>query len=319
MPLVSFEKNLINAVKKSGSGVVTIIVDSVGVDDDGTPIQRVGSGVIISSDGTIVTTHSVIENSDKIHIFFKDGCEHEGRILGVDQETNIALLMTDTHEHGCFPVPMMDAEDADVGSIGLVLGHSEVSKGIAVSWGVLSHTWIGGDDFWSDELYVLQGGGLIMQAGAGVVDVHGNLIGLCDNRINGHDGSWAILPVNTLRRVGDALKRDGSIRRGWLGVCGKKPYQTSSNAHPGVTISKVMDGSPAAKLGMQSGDVILAVNDVAVEDVSTLRRKITSIMPGKSVRLRVSLMQNPEQVVDVTLDDLQSDSDRQRLCFTRSL
>jgi len=319
LPLVSFEKNLINAVKKSGSGVVTIVVELSSNDQDKVPNERVGSGVIISSDGTIVTTHSVVEGGETFHVLFKDGCRHEGRILGVDRETNIALLITDTHEHGCFPVPMMEAEDSEVGSIGLVLGHNEVSKGIAVSWGVLSHTWIGGDDFWSDQLYVLQGGGMITQAGAGVVDVHGCLIGVCDNKINGHDGSWAVIPVSTLRKVEKVLKQDGSIQRGWLGICGEKPYQNPMYAKPGVTISKVIDGSPAANLGVKRGDVILAVNDAAVQDVSSLRRKITSNKPGQTVKLKVSSAEQLEQIMDITLDELINSKKRQRRCLTRSL
>ncbi len=313
-----FEKSLVDAVQTASSGIVTIVV-SVESDDQDGKVIRTGSGVIIDDNGTIVTTHSVIDGGDSFQVLFQDGCHHDGRIIGSDRETNVALLITDEHAHGCFPIPMGEAGDIELGSIGLVLGNTPISRGISVGWGVMSHSWLGGDDGYCDPLHILQGSSMVTQTGSGVVDVHGNLIGICDNKISGFNGAWAIIPTSTLKRVSRILEKDHSISRGWLGVCINEPYKDQMDNSGGVKISLIVDESPASNIGLKVGEFILTADGEAIKDVNSLRRKITSIQPDKSVKLTIRSSDDARRTVNVPLTKLIDNPQRSCRCRTRSL
>ena len=320
--LMEMESAIIKAVEISSSGVVGIEVKYAATADQ-IAHSHWGDGVIIADDGSIVTTQSLIEGSEAITIMFLDGCHHEGNVVGSDRESNLALLITEAHEHGCFPVKMSTVEAPLTGSIGILIGHNWISKGVSVGMGILSKTWLGGDDFWVDPLCLVQSGDQMIQTGVGVVSSRGHLIGICDNHVTDADGSWTVIPANTIKRVAAKLKQDGKIERGWAGLfCNCDNNDSHASPPPregGVEILDVVDDSPAFLAGITAGDYIISIDDKPTRKSSDLRRSFTSMKPGQKVEVRIYNKQQEFRDVTLTLTELVFNGDRSRRCSTRSM
>ncbi len=322
--LENFQNKLSNAVNTASSGIVSIYVEtnkSTGVNDKSST-SRMGAGVIIDPTGTLVTTCSTIEGGKGFTVMYQDGCSLSAKVVGKDMETNIAILKTENHEHGCFPVPIEVGSITNTATIGLIMGHTNISKGIATSWGVLSQSWMGGDDFVSDPLYCIQTGELLTKSGTAVVDVTGKLIGICDNFVSGNRGVWTIIPSPTIVEVTNRLSTNGKIDRGWLGIRCQSPSKNSLHGDPnspGVEVTEVVIGSPAEKSGISVGDLIIAIDGIDVNETSSLRRKVTGNKQAEVTTLKIHDGQGQERDLKVQLTSLTTDPKRQRHCPTRTL
>ena len=319
--LETFQDKLSKAVNIASSGIVSIHVETGEMIDpeDCFKKGRMGAGVIIDPTGTLITTCSTISDGKKFTVMFQDGCTHSASVVGMDMETNLAVLETDNHEHGCFPVPTEIGVIRETGTIGLIMGHTTISKGIATSWGVLSQSWMGGDDFVSDPLYCIQTGELLTKSGTAVVDVTGKLIGICDNFVSGNRGVWTIIPSSTIVEVAKRLSEDGKIDRGWLGIrCEPYPDGAKDTAS-GVQVTEVVTGSPAEKSGISIGDRIVSIDGLVINETSLLRKKITGNITANFTALKIYSEAGLQKEIKLKLTHLSIDSDRQRHCPSRTL
>lgn len=321
--LESFQDKLTSAVNTASSGIVSIYVETrtaAHINDRSTS-NRMGAGVIVDPTGMLITTCSTIENGIKFTVMFQDGCTHIASVVGIDFETNLAILKTENHEHGCFPVPIEIGSLRQSGTIGLIMGHTNISKGIATSWGVLSQSWMGDDDFLSDPLYCIQTGELLTKSGTVVVDVTGKLIGICDNFVSGNRGVWTIIPSSTIIEVAKRISSDGKIERGWLGVrcqsfSSNSRHGTTSRDIRGVEVTEVVVDSPAEKSGITVGDIIVSIDGMDVKETSILRKKITGNKIADFTTLKLSNEDGELRDLKIRLTTLSSDPKRQRHCPT---
>ena len=326
MSLESFQDKISSAVNSASSGIVSIYVVIQDNPDraNTSNSKRIGAGIIIDPTGTLVTTYTIIEGFQSLIVMYQDGCSHKATVVGIDKETNLAILKSGNHEHGCFPVPIELSSVRNAGTIGLIMGNTTFSKGIATSWGVLCDCWMGGDDFISDPLYCIQAGELLSNSGTAVVDITGKLIGICDNFISGNRSIWTIIPSTTIVEVAKRLTADGKIDRGWLGiVCQPDPnisLITAASANfRGVQVTEVLENSPAHLSGIIGGERIVSISGVEIAETSILRKKITGISPQDPTTL-ILLNNNGElREFDVKLTTLSYEPDRQRHCPSRSM
>ncbi|MFC2150396.1 S1C family serine protease [Calditrichota bacterium] len=320
--LESLEKDIIAAVKDASSGIVGIEI-TYAADDSGHVSSRWGDGVIIEEDGSIVTTQSLIEGATRIVVMFQDGCSHEGTVLGSDRETNLALVMTPAHAHGCFPVKIKTTDNPPTGSMGILIGHNWISRGVSAGIGLISQTWLGGDDFWSDPLCLIQTADQLVQPGVGVVNTQGSLIGICDNHAAESSGAWTIIPSATIKRVIEKLRVDGEIERGYAGLfCNCDLNDAHVNQPPeggGVEILRVANDSPAMSAGIQPGDYVVSMDDKQALTANDLRLAITALLPGQKVQMGVVSEGGSKRIVTLTLGELDDYSNRNRRCTTRSM
>lgn len=320
--LLDFEEEIIGAVKATRSGIVGIEVtfDSSGATEQD---SRWGDGIIINDNGDIITTETLISGYTGLTVMFQDGCHHKGRVVGVDRESNLALLSTAQHDHGCYPVKIKTIDLPPAGSIGILIGHNWVAKGVTAGMGLISHTWLGGDDFWVDPLCMIQTSDQLVQTGVGVVNARGELIGICDNYIADAKGSWTVIPTATIKRVAEKLSRDKEIKRGWAGLFCNCDYNDAHVVPPppegGIEILSVVSNSPAETAGLQPGDYVVRIDKEIIKKSNDLRRKITSMLPGQKILLTVSDNRNDKREVLLELSELEHKSDRSRRCSTRSM
>ncbi|MBM3328251.1 MAG: serine protease [Calditrichaeota bacterium] len=319
-PMTTLQDGVRSAIDAARSGSVSIevsLVDSV-AESEG-EAKRLGAGVVIDPSGTIVTTQNTVEGGRSFVVIFLDGCRYRGQPTGIDRETNLAFLATAQHEHGCYPVTLAIDVRAEPGTIGVVIGHTPITRGVAAAWGVLALTWMGGDDYLSDPLYLIQAGDLLMASGSGVIDLKGRLVGICDNWITGHPGSWTVIPTATIDRVGRHLKANGVIQRGWIGLCCSEVAGGESRSATALRVNEVMPGSPAAYAGILSGSLITAISGEPVNNLNDLRRKITGVRNGTSLKVKLQMENGTDCEVEIDPVQLADDPTRDRRCSSRSI
>lgn len=314
------QKRIHQAIEKSSSGIVCIEVNLKTNNSPNNPEhERVGCGVIADSEGTIVTTYNLIKDAKNLTILFQDGCQTNAQIIGYDHETNLAILNTTPHEHGCFPIPLKIKKPVKVGEIGLILGNSVLTKGISTGWGLLSQSWMGEGDHWSYPLLALQSNEIISHTGSAIVDLKGNLIGILDINYAGHKGVWMVITASTIKNVKDIIKQNKTVPRGWLGLICDCEYKPTQEHLAGVRVLTVAPHSPAEKAGIKPNYLIKAIDDVQVSNVVQLRKIITSKSPNTLVKLDLLDDNDKPTTQTITLTNIQDEANRFRRCNTRSL
>ena len=255
-----------------------------------------GSGVIVSPQGHVLTNNHVIENADGIEVILMDGRKTSARVIGTDPETDLALLKI---ELGDLPVIVLgQMEQLQIGDIVLAIGNP-FGVGQTVTSGIVSalgRTQLGintFENFIQTDAAINPG-----NSGGALVDVQGHLMGINTaiySRSGGNMGIGFAIPVSTARQVMEDLIRDGKVTRGWIGV---EPRELSSeaaenvklpaaaqSAGQGVLIAGVLQNGPAARAGIRPGDVILQVQNKPVRNVAELLRLVADLPPGQSARL----------------------------------
>lgn len=276
------------------------------------PIERgVGSGVIVSADGTILTNHHVIDGADKIIVQMNDGKTFDAEVVGSDPPSDLAVLKIEAED---LPfLTMGDSDQVRVGDIVLAIGNP-LGIGQTVTSGIISakgrQTGISDgtfQDFLQTDAPINQG-----NSGGALVNVKGELIGINSqilSRSGGNIGIGFAIPSNMAKTVKEQLVADGKVRRGRLGV-GIQPLtenlaeQFNAKGRKGVLVNQVMQNSAADKAGIERDDIILEVNGEAIEDPNSLRNKIAGTRPGTAVRLKI-LRDGNEQELTATLDEFE--------------
>ena len=277
------------------------------------PSSSLGSGVIVSPQGIILTNHHVIEGADEIEVAFADGRKRNAKLIGSDPETDIAVLKIDATDLPN-PITLGKMESVQVGDVVLAIGNpfgvgQTVTSGIVSALGRNQLGINTFENFIQTDAAINPG-----NSGGALVDTKGNLIGINTaiySRSGGNMGIGFAIPINTAKQVMESILTNGSVTRGWIGV---EPQNLSKELAEslnlpkdttGVLITGVLEGGPADKAGMKPGDVLTQVNGQAVNDVVTLLNRIAQTSPGdeakvallrkgKSMTLKVQVGKRPK-------------------------
>src|SRR3954467_9567959 len=256
------------------------------------PVTGQGSGFFISADGYAVTNNHVVDGADKVEVTTDDGKTYTAKVIGTDPRTDVALIKVSGRND--FPFAKLSDSKPRVGDWVLSVGNP-FGLGGTVTAGIVSASGrdIGNgpyDDFIQIDAPINKG-----NSGGPAFDMNGNVIGVNTAIFSPSGGSVGIgfdIPASTAKLVVAQLKDKGAVTRGWLGV--QVQPVTSDIADSlglkearGAIVDNPQDGSPAAKAGIEAGDVITAVNGTAIKDSRDLARTIATLAPGTSVKLDV--------------------------------
>lgn len=256
--------------------------------------RALGSGVVVSADGYILTNHHVVDGADQISVELSDRRTFDAKLIGSDAPSDLALLKIEARS---LPVlPLGDSEKVRVGDICLAVGNP-LGIGEAVTAGIISArgraTGLSDgsfEDFLQTDAAINQG-----NSGGALVNTRGELIGINSQILSPSGGNIGIgfaIPSNMARNVMDQLKGGGKVRRGKLGIGiqGITSDLARSMNLPevrGVLVNSVDPGGPGEHAGLKPGDVITAVNGRRVDDANALRNQIAATSPGSEVELKI--------------------------------
>lgn len=258
--------------------------------------QGLGSGVIVSEEGYIITNNHVIDNADEIKITLFDGIELDAEIVGADPASDIAVLKVDHEELKA--IPLGDSDELRVGEMVLAIG-SPLGNQFAhsVSMGIVSASGRSGLRLNQFENYIQTDAAINPgNSGGPLINVDGELIGIntaIASRSGGNQGLGFAIPINMARNVMESLITDGRVARGYLGISlGGEVDRTMARAlgmdNPrGFVIGDVVEDGPAAEAGLQEGDVVVRLNGKIVRDFYDFRVAIANSAPGTKVDIEV--------------------------------
>ena len=260
-----------------------------------------GSGVIVSPAGYLLTNNHVVEGADDIEVSLGDGRTARATLIGTDPESDIAVLKIDLDK---LPVLAFgDVDHARVGDVVLAIGNpfnvgQTVTSGIVSALGRNALGINTFENFIQTDAAINPG-----NSGGALVDVRGELVGINSAIYSESGGSLGIgfaIPVSMAKQVMEQLVKSGRVSRGWLGVemtelTPEQAKQLGVLDQSGALIARVVPGSPAARAGLRSGDVVRSLNGKAVVDSATLLREITALAPGQTAELVVVRNGNEQQ------------------------
>jgi Do/DeqQ family serine protease len=279
------------------------------------PRQRqsaLGSGVVVTTDGYILTNNHVVEGADDVSVDFVDGRTLSAKVIGTDKPSDLALLKINGTN---FPAVMLGDSDAvKIGDVVLAVGNP-LNIGQTVTMGIISakgrSTGVGDgsyEDFLQTDAPINHG-----NSGGALVNTKGQLVGINSQIVSNSDGNIGIgfaIPANMARRVMTDLRTSGKVTRAQLGVTVQTVTADMAESlglkqAGGVIVSSVAPGSAADKAGLKRGDVINSLNGQAVHDMNTLRNRVAEAGPGTNAELTIT-RDGSEQHVTVRLEQLQA-------------
>jgi serine protease Do len=267
-----------------------------------------GSGFFISADGFAVTNNHVVDGADKVEVTTDDGTIHTAKVIGTDPRTDVALIKVD----GVKDMPFAKLSDAQprIGDWVLAVGNP-FGLGGTVTAGIVSARGrdIGSgpyDDFIQIDAPVNKG-----NSGGPTFNTAGDVMGVNTAIYSPSGGSVGIafaIPAQTVKAVVDQLKDKGSVSRGWIGVqiqpvTAEIADSLGLKKPEGALVAEPQANGPAAKAGIESGDVITKVNDIPVKDARELARTIGGMAPGQTVKL-VVVHKGQDKNLSMTLGEL---------------
>jgi serine protease DegQ len=262
---------------------------------DDEPVSSLGSGVLVSSEGIIITNHHVINDADQIEVALSDGRKLKAKMIGSDPETDIAVLKIDTPNLPT-PITLGKMDSVQVGDVVLAIGNpfgvgETVTSGIVSAMG-RDHVGINTfENFIQTDAAINPG-----NSGGALIDTHGSLIGINTAIYSNNGGSMGIgfaIPINLAKQVMESIIKNGGVTRGWIGVEPQNlsPDLAKSIGLPqntrGVIISGVLEGGPADRGGIRPGDVITSINMKSIVDVRDLLNQVAAMQPGQTVTFNV--------------------------------
>jgi serine protease Do len=274
--------------------------------------QSLGSGVIVSSDGYIVTNNHVVEQASEIKVTLIDKKSFKAKLIGSDPKTDIAIIKIDAKE---LPVvPLADSEKLQVGEFVLAIGNPfglshTVTMGIISAVGRADVGIADYEDFIQTDAAINPG-----NSGGPLVNIKGEIIGINTaifSKTGGYQGIGFAVPSNMVRAVKEQLTREGKVTRGWIGVTIQEltpdiAQKFGLKYSQGVLVSDVIKGSPAYKAGIVRGDIIIEFGGKKVKDVGTLRNMVAQSKIGSRVEIKI-LRRDKEITVTATITELPAD------------
>ncbi len=252
-----------------------------------------GSGVITSADGHILTNSHVVKDADEIKVTLSDKRTFDAKVVGVDPESDIAVIKIDAKD---LPVAKLgDSSKLRVGEIVVAIGNpfglnQTVTQGIVSAQGRTNMGILDYEDFIQTDAAINPG-----NSGGPLVNIYGEVIGIntaIASRSGGYQGIGFAIPSNSAKLIMEDLAKDGRVRRGLLGVniqavdesLAKSFGRTNTD---GALVSQVIEGSPAEKAGVKAEDIILKFNDQPVKDHSHLKNLVGKEKPGTTAKLTI--------------------------------
>ena len=268
-----------------------------------------GSGVIISKDGYILTNNHVVEGADEVQVKLAvSGKEYIAKVVGADAKSDIAVLKIEAKDLPA--ITLGDSEQIEIGDLVLAIGNP-FGLGQTTTMGMISAMGRGNvgldyEDFIQTDAAINPG-----NSGGALVDAHGRLIGINTaiiSRSGGNQGIGFAVPVNLARSVMENLVEHGRVIRGFLGVNLQNVNQDLANAFKldeprGALVAQVTDGSPAEKAGIKDGDVIVEFNGKQVRDIRQLKVLVGQTLPGTKVPVEI-MREGKTWKLEVTLKEL---------------
>ncbi len=269
------------------------------------PQVGLGSGVIVSDSGYILTNNHVVEGADEIEVVLNDGRNARAKVIGTDPETDLAIVKIALDK---LPVIVLGNSDlAQVGDQVLAIGNpfgvgQTVTSGIVSALGRNQLGINTFENFIQTDAAINPG-----NSGGALVDTNGNLLGINTaiySRSGGNMGIGFAIPVSTAKQVLEGIVKDGQITRGWIGV---EPNNLSPElaetfevkTRQGVIITGVLQNGPAAKAGIRPGDVIVKIANALVPDVAHLLSAVAGLKPGAAAKFALERKNQPLEL-DVT-------------------
>jgi Do/DeqQ family serine protease len=284
------------------------------------PEQRrsgLGSGVIISTDGYILTNHHVVDGAEQIKVDLNDNRTLDAKVVGSDQPSDLAVLKIDASN-----LPVLALGDSDkvrVGDVVLAIGNP-LGIGQTVTMGIISakgrQTGMSSgsfEDFLQTDAPINQG-----NSGGALVSTNSELVGINSQILSPSGGSIGIgfaIPSNMARTITDTLVKTGKVRRGQLGITVVKlnsepAKELGIKETKGVGVAQVQPGSAADRAGLRKGDVITSFNGVEMTDPNVFRNLVASTAPGTDVTLTI-IRDGREQQIRAKLGELVPTADRE--------
>lgn len=332
--LQQFNDAIVDVAEKAKSTVVTVTVTQT-VEEQQNPLARffgrqgrqepkeykrrgLGSGVIVSQDGYILTNNHVVEDTDKVEVELYNDQKYEAKVVGTDPKTDIAVLkIKDADDLDV--IELGNSNDARVGEMVLAIG-SPLQPGLAhsVSMGIVSakdrtigilQKKGGYEKFIQTDAAINPG-----NSGGALINMNGELIGINSaiaSRSGGSDGIGFAVPVDIAKRVMKSIIKNGRVVRAYLGIAGQDLTSTLAkglnlDSSGGVVVNQVNDGTPAEKAGLQEGDIIKMLNGNRISSYANFRTNIATSNPGVEVEITVDRDGNQKQLT-ITLGELPDD------------
>jgi serine protease DegQ len=262
---------------------------------DEEPISSLGSGVLVSPEGIIITNHHVINDADQIEVALSDGRKLKAKMIGSDPETDIAVLKIDASNLPT-PITLGKIDSVHIGDIVLAIGNpfgvgETVTSGIVSAMG-RDHVGINTfENFIQTDAAINPG-----NSGGALIDTRGNLIGINTAIYSNNGGSMGIgfaIPINLAKQVMESIIKTGGVTRGWIGVEPQNltPELINSMRLPkdtrGILVTGVLEGGPADHANLKPGDVLVSLNNESIKDVRDLLNKVAGIEPGTAVNCKI--------------------------------
>lgn len=272
--------------------------------------QGIGSGVIITKDGYILTNNHVVDGADQVRVALQDGREFDAKVIGRDPKSEVAVIKIEAKDLPA--VPLADSDNVEVGDVVLAVGNP-FGIGQTVTTGIVSATGRGStlgldyEDFIQTDAAINPG-----NSGGALVDIEGRLIGINTailSRSGGNQGIGFAIPTNLAKDVMESLVRDGHVTRGYLGVMIQdltpelaEQFKVKSGTK-GALVGDVSPKAPADKAGVKSGDVVVEFNGKRVNDSRHLKLQVARTAPGTAVPMKV-LRDGSEKTLQVKVQEL---------------
>jgi serine protease Do len=282
-----------------------------------TPMPKqtgVGSGVVVTKDGYILTNNHVVDNADEVEVQFgENGDKYTAKVVGTDPKTDIALLKIDARDKSFPAVTTTNSDQLLVGDVVLAVGNP-FGIGQTVTMGIVSATGratlgLEYEDFIQTDAAINMG-----NSGGALVDAEGRLVGINTailSRSGGNQGIGFAVPINLARYVMENLIEYGRVVRGFMGVNIQDvtpglAEKFELKERQGALIAEVTPDSPAEDAGLKNGDVVLEFNGKPVRDSRSLKLQVAQVAPGKEVPVKIS-RDGEVKELEVTLKEFPQD------------
>ncbi|BBI92334.1 serine endoprotease DegQ [Serratia symbiotica] len=279
------------------------------------PFEGLGSGVIINAaKGYVLTNNHVINNADKIYIQLNDGRELDAKLVGRDEQSDIALLQL-SEVKNLTAIKMADSDQLHVGDFAVAVGNpfglgQTATSGIISALGRSGLNLEGLENFIQTDASINRG-----NSGGALVNLNGELIGINTAILapsGGNIGIGFAIPSNMAQNLSQQLIEFGQVKRSMLGIKGSEMTPDmatifNTDAQRGAFVSEVLPKSAAAKAGIKAGDILVSIDGKPVSSFAELRAKVGTTAPGKTIKIGL-LRDGKSQQVSVTLDNNESSS-----------